>query len=128
MKGFAWITVLALAASSASLFAQSGHMKGMDMKDMDMKNMNGMKMDQKSASKDDKRDATHKATGVVKSSDRNKSTVTLAHGPVPSLGWPAMTMSFVVKDKAMLDKLAANKKVDIEFVQQGKDYVITGVK
>ena len=123
MKGFTWITVLALAASSASLFAQSGHMKGMDMK-----NMNGMKMDQKSASKDDKRDATHKATGVVKSSDRNKGTVTLAHGPVPSLGWPAMTMSFVVKDKAMLDKLAANKKVDIEFVQQGKDYVITGVK
>jgi Cu(I)/Ag(I) efflux system protein CusF len=103
--------------------AQSGDMKGMDTKSMD-----GMKMDPKSMSKGDKGQASHKATGVVKSTDRNKGTVTLAHDPVPSLKWPAMTMSFAVKDKAMLDKLPANKKVDFEFVQQGKDYVITAVK
>ncbi len=110
---------LALSAAIPAVSqAQSG-----DMKDMD-----GMKMDQKSMSKDDKGNATHKATGVVKSTDRSKGTVTVAHGPVPSLKWPAMTMSFAVKDKTMLDKLSANKKVDIEFVQQGKEYVITGVK
>jgi Cu/Ag efflux protein CusF len=39
-----------------------------------------------------------------------------------------MTMSFAVKDKALLNKLAVDKKVEVEFVQQGKDYVITGVK
>ena len=70
----------------------------------------------------------HKATGVVKSVDRNKSTVMLAHGPVPSLKWPAMTMSFAVKDKALLDKLPTGGKIEFEFVKQGKDYVITGVK
>jgi Cu(I)/Ag(I) efflux system protein CusF len=70
----------------------------------------------------------HSATGVVKSVDRSKNTVMLAHGPVASLKWPAMTMSFAVKDKALLDKLKPGKKTEFEFVQQGKDYVITGVK
>ena len=44
------------------------------------------------------------------------------------LNWPAMTMTFMVKDKALLEKLALDKKVEFEFVQQGKDNVITGVK
>jgi Cu/Ag efflux protein CusF len=39
-----------------------------------------------------------------------------------------MTMGFSVKNKALLDKLAAGKKVDVEFTQQGGDYVITSVK
>lgn len=122
MKANALITVIVLGMSSAAM-AQSGDMKGMDMKGMD-----DMKMDRKPMSGNDKGQTAHKATGVVKSADRNKGTVTLAHEPVPSLKWPAMTMSFAVKDKAMLEKLPANKKVEFEFVQQGKDYVITGVK
>ena len=72
--------------------------------------------------------AAHQATGVVKSVDRAKGTVTLAHGPVKSLNWPAMTMPFTVKDKALLEKLQAGNKVEFEFVQQGKEYVITTVK
>jgi Cu(I)/Ag(I) efflux system protein CusF len=70
----------------------------------------------------------HQATGVVKSTDHAKGTVTLAHDPVKSLKWPAMTMGFQVKDKTLLDKLPAGKKVEFEFVQQGRDYVITSVK
>ena len=72
--------------------------------------------------------AAHQATGIVKSVDRFKNTVMLAHDPVKSLNWPAMTMSFTVKDKALLDKLEPGKKVEFEFVQQGKNYVITSAK
>lgn len=36
-------------------------------------------------------------------------------------------MTFKVKHKAMIDKLAANKKVDVGFVQEGTDYVVTSV-
>jgi Cu(I)/Ag(I) efflux system protein CusF len=71
---------------------------------------------------------SNKATGVVKSVDRAKNAVTVAHGPVPSLNWPAMTMPFTVKDKTLLDKLPVGGKVEFEFLQQGKDYVITSVK
>ena len=72
--------------------------------------------------------APHQATGTVKKVDPAKGVVTLAHEPVKSLKWPAMTMGFTVKDKALLDKLQPGKKVEFEFVQQGKDYVVTGVK
>jgi len=54
--------------------------------------------------------------------------VTIAHGPVESLKWPATTMNFRVKDKALLDRLSSGKKIEFEFVQQGRDYVITSAK
>ncbi len=64
----------------------------------------------------------------MKKADPAKSTVTVAHGPVKDLNWPAMTMAFKVKDKAVLDKLAVDRKVEFTFVQQGKDYVITAAQ
>ena len=109
------VLVLFVAVPALS-HAQSG-MKGMDMKDMDMSKKPAAGAQ-----------AAHKATGVVKKVDPKAGTVTLAHEPVKSLNWPAMTMGFTVKDKALLDKLATGKKVEFEFVQQGKDYVITSVK
>ena len=70
----------------------------------------------------------HKAVGTVKKIDQAAGRVTLAHEPIPSLRWPAMTMGFGVKDKALLGKLAPEKKIEFEFVQQGRDYVIVSVK
>lgn len=70
----------------------------------------------------------YQAAGVVKKSDSAKRTVTIAHGPVKDLNWPAMTMAFKVKDKTLLDKLAAERKIDFTFVQDGKDYVITALR
>ena len=97
----------------------SGGMKGMDMKDMDMK---GMKSGKKAQG------TVHKAVGVVKKVDSGKSAVTLDHEPIKSMNWPAMTMTFTVHDKTILDKLQSGKKVEFEFVQQGKDYVVTSVR
>ena len=120
------ILALSVAVPAVS-HSQSDAMKGMDMKDMDMKGMDmkGMDMGKQPAAG---AQATHKATGVVKKADPKSGTVTLAHEPIKSLNWSAMTMTFAVKDKAMLDKLQPGKKVEVEFMQQGKDYVITGVK
>ena len=106
------VVVVGLFAVSTAM-AQSGAMKDMDMKSTPMKSDQGR---------------VHKGTGVVKSVDPQKGTVTLAHEPIPSMSWPAMTMSFKVKDGKMPDGLAAGKKVDFEFVEQGKDHVITTLK
>lgn len=119
MKVVELVVAVALLAPVSLAFSQSGEMKG-GMKGMDMK---GMDM-----SKGEKSQGTHKATGVVKKADPKAGTVTLDHEPVKSMNWPAMTMTFQVKDKALLDKLGANKKVEVEFEQRGKDYVITGAK
>jgi len=71
---------------------------------------------------------THQAAGVVKSVNAEKGTVTIAHGPVESLKWPGMTMSFTAKDKKILQTLKPGQKIDFEFVQQGKAYIVTRVK
>ena len=72
--------------------------------------------------------AIHKTSAVVKSVDTASGKVKLAHEPVKSLNWPAMTMNFSVKDPALFDKLPVGKKVEVEFVQQGSVSVVTAVK
>ncbi len=37
-------------------------------------------------------------------------------------------MGFKVKDSALLNKLTEGKRVEVEFVQEGKDYVIQSVQ
>ena len=118
-----------LAVSSVLIaplaLAQSQGMGGMDMKGMDMKgDMQGMDMKSEKKAKSQ----THKGSGTVSKVDSAKSTVTIAHGPVSTMNWPAMTMTFKAKDKALLEKVKPGQKVDFEFVQQGKDYIVTAVK
>jgi Cu(I)/Ag(I) efflux system protein CusF len=109
VKPFAIVVTAALVVPPAF-----GQMQHGDMKDMDMKS------DKAAATK-------HKATGVVTRAPAN-GKVTIKHDPVESLKWPAMTMGFVVKDKALAEKLKPGVKIEFEFVQQGKDYVVTSVK
>ena len=117
MKRFALaFTTLALAAAA---HAQSGGMKGMDMKDMDMKMDKGAK---KSPAK------LHHATGIVKSVNAEKGTISIDHEAVSSMNWPAMNMSFRAKDKKMLQAVKPGAKVEFDFEQHGKSYVITKVK
>jgi Cu/Ag efflux protein CusF len=142
MKRIATLSILAALIASGPVFAQSGdmkgrdmtgctNMKGMDMKGMDMTACKGMmtEMDSGSKAQGPSTDgAVHKTTAVVKAIDPAKGKVTLAHEPVKSLKWPAMTMGFTVKNKVLFDKLAVGKKVDVEFKRQGSDYVVTAVK
>jgi Cu/Ag efflux protein CusF len=71
---------------------------------------------------------SHEAVGTVTKVDPGKARATISHGAVQTLKWPPMTMTFAVRDKALLEKLQPGRKIDFQFVRQGKDYVITGVK
>ena len=128
MKLVSALLAATLAASIGTAYAQSG-MKGMDMKDGDM-HMKGMDMKGMDTKKDKKGAAltVHKASGKVTKIDAAKRSVTIAHGPVASLNWPAMTMSFKAKDKEMLDKVKPGDQVEFSFVQSGKDHTITEMK
>lgn len=68
------------------------------------------------------------ATGVVKKIDAQKLTASIQHDPIPALKWPTMTMVFKLQDKKVADALAPEKKITFDFVQQGKDYVVTAVR
>jgi len=71
---------------------------------------------------------SYTGTGVVKGTDSAAGSITLAHDPVQSLNWPAMTMAFKVQDKKILQKAKVGDKVRFQFVQSGKDYVITQIQ
>jgi Cu(I)/Ag(I) efflux system periplasmic protein CusF len=135
--------VAVLAGASPFAIAQSDGMKGMDMdkKGMDMDKcmaMQGMDhdkcmammKDKKGTKKSDKKvqGKTHKGAGTVQKIDPAGDSVTIAHGPIESMKWPSMTMSFKAKDKKILDGIKPGAKVEFEFIQQGKNYVITAVK
>ncbi len=110
-----YLFLAVLIAAPVAGYAQSDSMKGMDVKE-------------KAATGKSAPAKPHKAAGTVTNVDTASSKVTIAHGPVETLKWPAMTMNFIVKDKALLGKLSSGKKIEFEFVQQGRDYVITSAK
>ena len=114
MKRLVVASAVAIAVLTVPTFAQQSgtdSMKGMEgMKDMDMSKPQAMSPQ-----------TVHKGTGVIKKLDPTAGTVTINHGPVA-------TMTFKVKDKSLMSKLAVDKKVDFEFIQQGKDYVVTDAR
>jgi Cu(I)/Ag(I) efflux system periplasmic protein CusF len=113
--------VLAAALLGCAALVHASEMRGADTRHTDH-------ADHKSTSKDHHAERTHRTTGVVKKLDPTAGTVLFAHEPVKTLNWPAMTMTFRAKNKAVLDKLAVGKKVEVEFEERSKQYVITSVK
>ncbi|CAN1568942.1 COG5569 Uncharacterized conserved protein [Caulobacteraceae bacterium] len=49
--------------------------------------------------------------GVIKAIDVKAGTVVIAHGPIPALKWPSMTMKFKVASAAVLNGVTVGKKV-----------------
>lgn len=61
--------------------------------------------------------ARHHGVGSIEVLDWAHATVTIAHDPIASLGWPAMTMDFHARDPALLRPLKPGQKVDFEIVE-----------
>ena len=71
---------------------------------------------------------TGKGTGVIQHIDQEKRTVTIKHGPLQGIKVPGMTMSYVVKDKAMLSNLQPQQNVEFELTYENRRYFITSIK
>jgi Cu(I)/Ag(I) efflux system membrane fusion protein len=73
--------------------------------------------------------AGHQAQGTIDSIDVKDGTISLSHGPVASLKWPAMTMEFKIANASLLNDLKPGAKVAVEFVErQPGEWVITSIK
>lgn len=55
-----------------------------------------------------------RAEGTVTAIDGAEGTVTINHGAVPAVNWPAMTMAFEA-EKALRDQIAVGNAVTFEF-------------
>jgi RND family efflux transporter MFP subunit len=70
----------------------------------------------------------HKAEGTVVAADAKAGTVSISHGAIASLKWPAMTMEFKVANNALLKDVKPGAAVAFEFVERQKgEWVITSV-
>ena len=70
----------------------------------------------------------HKAEGSVNAVDAKAGTISINHGAVPSLKWPAMTMEFKAANAALLSGLKPGQPVAFEFVErQPGEYVVTSI-
>lgn len=65
--------------------------------------------------------------GEVRKVDAANGKLTLKHGEIKDLDMPPMTMVFVVKDKAALDKLKAGDKVRFKAAKEGSAFVVTEI-
>ena len=71
---------------------------------------------------------SHQGTGKVIEIDAKDLTVTISHGAIASLKWPAMTMDFTLANRALLSGLKPGAAVAFEIVERGKgEWVITSI-
>ena len=63
--------------------------------------------------------------GEVRKVDKEGGKLTLKHADIKSLDMPAMTMVFVVKDKAMLDTLKTGDKIKFKAVNEAGKFTVT---
>lgn len=66
--------------------------------------------------------------GTIKSVDTEKLSLVMDHGPIPAIGWGPMVMGFKVKDKSLLEGLAAGDKVRFDLQVDSGDYYIVDME
>lgn len=66
----------------------------------------------------------YSGTGTIQSVAANK--VTIAHGPIEGIGWPAMTMTFTAPPG--MAEVKAGTPVDFSFRRDGGAYVLTSIR
>ncbi|MCK0511618.1 efflux RND transporter periplasmic adaptor subunit [Aromatoleum buckelii] len=72
---------------------------------------------------------TYEAEGTFDAVDPATNTVTLTHGDIPALQWPAMTMDFAVASPELVADLAPGTPVRFEFEQrQPGEFVVTRIE
>ncbi len=54
-----------------------------------------------------------------------KPSITLAHGPISSLQWPSMTMTFGIDSPGLLNGMQKDDTVAFQFVKSKDGWVIT---
>jgi len=72
----------------------------------------------------------HTGTGRVNAINPSNDTLELSHGPIPSMKWPAMTMSFRAADKSLLSGIKAGDEVEFDMrgvPDKDGEFVITRI-
>lgn len=66
-------------------------------------------------------------TGVITKVDAATGSVTIDHGPIPGVGWPAMTMSFKAVP-AVVEKAKVGERVQFDVTVRGRESEVTAIR
>lgn len=66
--------------------------------------------------------------GVVTAVDAKAGTVTIHHGPIAKLSWPAMTMAFKASPPTLLQGVKAGQSVTFTLMQMGGSATLTAIQ
>jgi Cu(I)/Ag(I) efflux system protein CusF len=66
--------------------------------------------------------------GVIKALDAKAGTLTIQHGPIPAVGWPAMTMTFKAKPAKLLTGLKVGETISFDTTVRGTTAEVTAVR
>ena len=113
---------LTLIAAVSTVVMLSFSAQAEDMPGMKMDGMEGMQMKQET-----KQAPVATSNGTIKAIDTTKHTVTIAHGAVPAVQWPPMTMAFSVTED-QLAGLTAGDRVTFSFRLDGNKATIVSIK
>ena len=68
-----------------------------------------------------------KGSGTVTAVDAVMGKITLDHGAIPAVGWPAMKMGFSAKPE-LLKGIAVGDKVDFDLTVSGSNGEVTSIR
>jgi len=71
---------------------------------------------------------TGKGVGVVTALDPKAAKVTIKHGPIPAVGWPAMTMTFKSTPPALLKNVHVGQTFAFDMRTKGIDAEVTAIQ
>lgn len=66
--------------------------------------------------------------GEVKKIDMEAGKITLKHGDIKHMDMPGMTMVFVAKDKALLDKTSVGAKIQFMVTNENGQMTVTDIQ
>lgn len=68
------------------------------------------------------------ATGTVTAVDAAAGTISIDHGAIAAINWPAMEMQFTTQDPAILQGIAVGDRVQFELKSAAESTVVTAVR
>ena len=120
-------TLVTLLAAPLALAACGSGENTTGMNDMSMAE-DGMTVDGQDMPTMETGDAMQSASGegTVTAIDAEAGTITIEHGPVPEVDWPAMTMTFEA-DEQLRNEVTVGEGIAFEFRTGAEGSVVTSI-
>lgn len=68
------------------------------------------------------------ATGTVTAINASAGTISINHGAIAAINWPAMEMQFTAEDPSILQDLAVGDRVQFELKSAAESTIVTAVR